>query len=94
MEPGICDKNQLMKSILKHQNIIECLDIDIARLISEQNSKQILDHYSNLTDFGSFCCIKMWKLKKKILPNRNDHPSAKRDSSGNLATNKRSILNL
>ena len=36
----------------------------------------------------------MWHLKKKILPNKNDQPTAKMDQKGNLISDKKSLLKL
>ena len=38
--------------------------------------------------------IKMWSLKKKILPSKGDLPMAMKDSRGNILSDKKSILGL
>ena len=48
-----------VESILKLQEKIDIIDLEIATLISEKNAQKIKDHYSNMTDFGSFNVIKM-----------------------------------
>ena len=73
---------------------IEKVDEEIAKSISKQNAHKIQEHYANMSDFGAFNVVKMWKLKKKILPNRNDSPSSKRDSFGNLVSSRKGILAL
>ena len=51
---------------------IEKLDVEIADMISEQNAKKIKDHYSKMTEFGSFNVTKMWQSRKRILPAKSD----------------------
>ena len=36
----------------------------------------------------------MWNLKKKIIPSKVDQPTAKKDHSGNLVTEKNALLRL
>ena len=87
----ILSQNEQIDLILNLQKKIEDVNCDIEGMISEQNAKKIKEHYSNLTEFGSFNINKMWNLKKKILPPKNDQISAKKDSTGNMVSDKKSL---
>ena len=73
---------------------IEEIEIDISNLISNRNVEKIKEHYSNLSDSGSFCVPKMWGLKKKLNIKSGDVPTAKKDKAGNPITSKQGLLNL
>ena len=87
-------QNERISIILYIQTKIDKIESEIEDCISKQNALKIKEHYSNLTEFGSFNVIKMWNLKKKVLPSKNNVIVAKKDSSGNLITNKNSLLRL
>ena len=83
-----------IEDVLYYHEKVEVLDVEIADIISEQNAKKIREHYCQMTEFGSFNVTKMWKLKKRILPDKTEKPSAKKDAYGNLVCDKKSILSL
>ena len=87
-------KEHKMSEILKTQSEIEQLDEEITKIIAEKNANKIKEHYNGLTESGSFNVTKMWHLKKKILPLKNYQPTAKKDPSGNLVTNRKALLTL
>ena len=73
---------------------MDSFDQIIANLSASRNSKIIKEHYSNLTDNGSFCVNKMWKLKQKLHMKKSDMPAAKFDPNGQLITTKNGLLSL
>ena len=64
-------------------------------LTSEKNVKTIKDHLNQLSsENGSFSNLKMWQLKKKLLPREKDLPMGKKDEKGVLITSHNELLNL
>ena len=73
---------------------IQNFEISIANLCSEKNASIIRENYGNLSSDGIFNASKMWKLKKKLDLTKNDPPTAKLDSKGNLITNYTALKSL
>ena len=88
------DHKEKIKNILELEEKVQILDTEIENLVAKANAYKIKDHYAGLTESGSFNVLKMWSLKKKILPQKIDLPSAKKDQSGNFITDKNAILRL
>ena len=84
----ILDQKAKIPIILYIQTKIDKIETEIEMHISQQNAAKIREHYSKLSEFGSFNAIKMWSLKKKILPLQINQIVAKRDSSGNMISDK------
>ena len=74
---------------------IEQVEDKISDIVSEKNVKHIKEHFKSLSiGQGTFNNLKMWKLKKKIMPRSYDPPMAKRDQGGNLITTKTKLKSL
>ena len=60
---------------------------NISMLSSVKNKKIIDEQLSTINNInGSFSRLGMWKMKSKLFPKVYDHPTAKKDGSGNLIT--------
>ena len=57
-------KKFLVNLLCKYKAELDSFDQIIANLSASRNSKIIKEQ--NLTDKGSFCVNKMWKLKEKL----------------------------
>ena len=58
---------------------------NISMLSSVKNKKIIDEQLSTINNInGSFSRLGMWKMKSKLFPKVYDHPTAKKDGSGNL----------
>ena len=67
----------------------------ILLLSSTRNKKIIDEHFLQLNNLdGTFSRIGMWKLKSKLLPNKYDPPTAKKDGAGNLITAVEPLMKL
>ena len=73
---------------------LENVNMDIAEKTAQKNAELIYEHFSNLDGGGGFSLPKMWGLKQKICPKNGDVPTAMKDKSGNLISNKNSLKNL
>ena len=85
---------QKINTLMMIQELIEKVDEEIAVISSENNAKIIKEHFSFISEFGSFRQGRMWDIKKKLHLKKFDYPTAKCDKSGNLITSKSSLLSL
>jgi hypothetical protein len=78
-------KSEFSREFIK-KRLAEVTD-NILLLSSTRNKKIIDEHFHQLNNLdGTFSRIDMWKLKSKLLPNKYDPPTAKKDGAGNLIT--------
>ena len=74
---------------------IELIEDNISERVAETNMKKIKAHFRGLSNFdGTFSNIKMWKIKKQIMPRNYDPPMAKKDKDGNLVTSATKLKKL
>ena len=74
---------------------IEEIDKDLANKNADKQAHIIIEHLDELTgDDGELSTLKMWKLKKKLYRQNKEVPMAMQDETGNLITNKPSLLKL
>ena len=67
--------------------MIEGVEEEISEVVAEKNAEKIKEHFKGLSNMeGKFNSLKMWKLKKTVMPRSYDPPMAKKHEKGNLAT--------
>ena len=103
----ILDVQKKLKLMLNSANVVNCsvskhmvlafnksLEVKLNRTVAEDNVEKVKNFVQTLKDDIKLNHTGFWKLKKKLCPRRQDPPSAKRDSNGNLVTAKSGLQNL
>ena len=87
-------EDNLLKKI-EITNKIKLIEKDIKEMMNNKNAEIIKEHFKGISNTdGGLNPIKIWKLKKKIMPKHYNPPMAKIDQDGTLVTNPSSLKKL
>ena len=79
-------KNELcLKGITRAKEELEEIETWLVETCAEKNANLIKLHMKSMEKKeGQFCQLKLWKLKNKICPPKQDPPMGNRDESGSF----------
>ena len=91
---NLFDKRRLLrnKDDDESKTELEKIETKLSELCAEENFKKVMEEIKDIEcEEGGFNMGKLWKLKKKLCPNKKEPPVAMTDLDGNLITSEKNL---